>query len=309
MREVVWSGDAISADGVYADVPMDVYHKDLCVAPSVSSSGLRTIALRSPLHFFDNSYLNLEREPEDKPHFVLGRAVHSLLLSEGGFNDDYVVRPAQWKDWRKGEAQEWRGAMLAEGKSILTPENLEQIRGMARAVAAEPEVATLLRGRIERTLIYRHETGVFVKVRPDVIQPEDNASWDLKTTTDASDRAVGNTIRSYGYDQQIALTLECFMRFTDNDPETFFGGDIFVETKRPFAINVKPIDVDDLWRARRVNEWAIRRFAACVEAWDWPAYPDSFEPWRAPEYLRRARDENPELPNPPVPERMNEELA
>ena len=47
----------VSVPGVYA-LSMAEYHGDLCVGPSISSSGLRTIWSRSPAHYFHASPYN-----------------------------------------------------------------------------------------------------------------------------------------------------------------------------------------------------------------------------------------------------------
>jgi len=42
--ELTWDVGKISQQGIYAKIPMSVYHSDCCVGPSISSSGLREIA-------------------------------------------------------------------------------------------------------------------------------------------------------------------------------------------------------------------------------------------------------------------------
>lgn len=297
IAEREWTGGAIAEPGVYAGVPMDAYHGDLCVEPSVSSSGLRLLERKSPLHYYDGSYLNLHREREDKPHFVLGRAVHTLLLSEEGFERDYVVRPAKWRDYKTKLSQEWRDQQLAAGLSIVTTDDLARIEGMAGAIARDPVLAGLLRGRVERTIVWRHEGGVWKKARPDCLPSDDNALSDLKITTDASGEACDRSIRAYGYDQQLALAAEGLAATCGFDMADTYAALLFIEHKRPFATNVKVIEPDDLWRAMRANARAADLFAACVRAWDWPSYADAFEAWRPPDWFRRRRDDDPSLPD------------
>src|SRR5690606_27176305 len=136
------------------------------------SSGLRMLTPPNgcPLKYWDTSYLNPNRAPEeDKEHFALGRAVHTLLLSEQGFRDEYVVRPEEWSDWRSKDARAWRDAEKAKGKTVLVPEDLEHIQGMAERIAGDRTFMDLLQGRIERSIIWKDQTGIWVKSRPDVI--------------------------------------------------------------------------------------------------------------------------------------------
>lgn len=126
-REKEYAGEVISTPGIYKNLPIDVYHSDCCDGPSVSSSGLREIAPPTgcPLKFWDSSYLNPNRaEQEQKDHFNLGHAVHTLLLGEDGFGQKYVVRPKEWKDWRTDAAKEWREEQVKAGKFVLVPEKI-----------------------------------------------------------------------------------------------------------------------------------------------------------------------------------------
>ena len=63
----------ISEPGVYS-LPIEIYHGQPTVGPSISSSGLRTIWAQSPAHYYVDSPLNPKRAPQpDRPAFALGR--------------------------------------------------------------------------------------------------------------------------------------------------------------------------------------------------------------------------------------------
>ena len=116
----------ITTPGIY-DLPIEVYHSDVTDGPSISSSGLRMIEDKSPLHYWDTSPLNPDREPQqDKPYFSLGRAVHTLILGEDGFATNYAVRPEEFPDWRTKAAYAANtfvvaGAMAAGGGASEPP--------------------------------------------------------------------------------------------------------------------------------------------------------------------------------------------
>jgi hypothetical protein len=132
-------GELITKPGVY-DLTMAELSRPAGDGPSISSSGLRTIWSRSPAHFFEESSLNpVPKEPEERPHFSLGRAAHHLLLQgRKGFDDEFVVRPDKWKDWRTADAKEWKADQIAAGKTIITDAELANIAGMGRSLAAHP---------------------------------------------------------------------------------------------------------------------------------------------------------------------------
>jgi hypothetical protein len=300
-----WDGQPIAEPGIYRKVPMADYHGQLTVGPSISSSGLRTIENKSPLHYWATSYLNENRIEDDDENeaFILGRAAHTLLLSEDGFRDDYVVRPekyeddaGKWKPW-SGNAnvcKEWLDARKQEGKTVLLKSQVDAIKGMAENLSKDPIAADLLRGRIERSIVtLDRQTGVWVKSRPDSI-PADGIIADLKTCADASQRGVSRAIIDSGYLMQMALAITSLEEAGQKQINEAVL--LFVEKKPPYAFNIKPLDNGDLYTAMRQNRRALNTFAECLKSGDWPSYPDSTFTWSAPKWWNDRYDNDPTLP-------------
>lgn len=302
--ETDWDGQPIGAPGIFRKVPMEAYHGQLTVGPSISSSGLREIENRSPLHYFATSYLNPDRpEQASSAAMDMGRAVHTLLLSEDGFRDDYVTRPetyeddaGKWKPWN-GHAnvcKEWLARAKADGKTVLTKQQVADIQGMAERLAKNQVAVDLLRGRIERSIItLDKKTGVWVKSRPDSI-PADGMIADLKTCTDASQVAIGRSIVNYGYLQQMALAITSLEEVGQRQVKDAVL--LFVETTYPYAFNIKPLDNSDLYTAMRLNRRALDTFAECLKSGDWPSYADSTLTWSAPKWWSDRHENDPTLP-------------
>lgn len=298
-----WDGKPISEPGIYRSIPMAAYHDQLTVGPSISSSGLRTIENKSPLHYWATSYLNPDRPEEDStPALDFGRAVHTLLLSEDGFRDDYVVRPeayenekGEWKPWN-GNAnvcREWLAARKAEGKTVLLKSQVDDIHGMADRISKNQVAVDLLRGRIERSIITKDKTGVYLKSRPDSI-PADTIIADLKTCADASQVAISRSILNYGYLQQMALAISSLEAVGPSKVNEAVL--LFVETTYPYAFNIKPLDNGDIYTAMRINRRAIDTFAACLAESDWPTYGDSTLTWSAPKWWSDRYEQDNTLP-------------
>jgi len=280
------SGEKVSASGVY-DLDIELYHGDCCVGPSISSSGLRTIERQTPAHYFAGSYLNPDREPEEASRALdMGRACHTLLLGESGFREQFAVRPDQWSDWRTAAAKEWREEQISAGRTVLVPDDLTHIRGMARTLGAHPLVqAGILQGEVERSLIWKdEETGVWLKSRPDVLPVSDGCVVDLKTCADASPEAVQRAILSHGYAMQGALTRRALKQVLKIDMTMFVL--VFVEKAPPYAVSVVEVDQDWIYFAGRQVQRAITTFARCVETGEWPGYADERRVLM-PDWLRR----------------------
>ncbi|PRD42153.1 hypothetical protein C5748_18145 [Phyllobacterium phragmitis] len=295
--ERLWDGKRISEPGIIAKLPINVYHSDCCVAPSISSSGLREIAPPEgcPLKFWDNSYLNPDRAPQvEKDHFSLGRAVHTLLLGEDGFKDDFAVRPDEFPDYRTNAAKAWRAKQIAAGKTVLKNDDLIAIEGMANRVINDRDFIDHLGGRVERTLIIRDQkTGLFIKARPDAI-PADTTIADLKTTADASERGCLTSIKKYNYHMQLALAgtaLEILngRQITDHVL-------LFIEPKRPYAYNIKPVDNQYIWYGARQNRAALDIFADCMSKGFWPTYYSSGYTASPSDFFEKQIENEPSIP-------------
>lgn len=268
-----WDEQKIAKAGIYSGVPMEAYHGDLCVGPSISSSGLRTIEAKTPLHFFASSYLNPDRaEEEQKEALNFGKAAHTLLLSEAGFRDQFAVRPAEFKNWMTKAAKEWRDEQTAAGKSVLLPQHLDAIRGIAKRLDAHPLVQQgILHGLVEHTVVCQDKaTGVWLKIRPDVVPQADGVLVDMKTTTDASPDAVRRTILNFGYPMQGGLGTVVMKEALGLAITDFVL--VFVEKEDPHAVAVTAVDNEWLYWARRQVRRAIDTFARCVDAGEWPGY-------------------------------------
>lgn len=268
-------GQKITQPGIYSGVPMDVYHNDLCDGPSVSHSVLWKVEQRTAKHAFDVWYGNPNRAPpEDKPHLALGRAIHHLAAGEARFLEHFIVRPPKWDSWRKDEAKAWRGDRIREGFDVLTPEDVAAIRGVADAMNEHPTIqAGILKGLVECSIVWKDPvTGLWVKSRPDVIPVDAPMIADLKSTTDASAKSVTNRATDFGYHMQLAIADEGLWQVAGfrADDHTL----VYVETGRPYCINVKPMPGHDIDYGRRQFRRSLDIFAECLKTGEWTGYRD-----------------------------------
>ncbi len=281
-KTIEWDGKPITKPGLYSKIPIEVYHSAaICDGPSVSSSGLRKIFSQSPAHFFAEWPGNQNRvEQDDKPHFSVGRAVHHLMLGEPFFAKLFAQQPDEYPDSKTGEmkpwsnnsnhAKAWKAEQSAAGRAVLTPNDVENIRGMAIRLGKHPLIrAGALNGMIERSIIWKdHSTGIWIKSRPDSIPNDSGDFVDLKTTTSVLHRDLARTIAELGYHQQGALVRSAAREVLGIDSPTFAL--VFVEKTAPWCPRVVTLKDDDLDLGERANRAAIDAMADCLRAKDWP---------------------------------------
>lgn len=270
-----WSGRPIRMPGIYHGVPIDIYHSGkVCVEPSISSSGLRTIFGKSEKHYWCHSPYNPKRiEKEETKALTLGRAAHHLLFGEKNFAKSYIVRPPTLG------GEKWHGSRIAcklwvqdkaeKGLSVITVEQKEAIAGIAESLQEVPLVqAGILNGDIEHSWFCKdRETGVWLKIRPDA-SPNDSLDFaDLKLTRSIFQDDLRRAIREYGYYQQAGLCAEVCKEVTGQPLNSFSF--VFCENEPPYCVKVVTLEPEDISRGIHANRNALRRFAKAMETGKW----------------------------------------
>jgi hypothetical protein len=305
-----WDGGTVAGAGVYSGLPLEQYHgnPEICPGPSISSSGLRQIWADGAASYFWTSPYNPHRKPqEQKDCFDLGRAAHFLILGESSFRRHFAVRPVQWLDWRRKDAQEWREEQRTAGLTVLTPADLETIRGMAGVLPGQkamPESGLansrlikqgLLQGLVEHSLIWRDpEAGVWCRARPDIVRLADCViPVDFKTIATAS---PSKALWDYGYHAQGAMVRDGLLHVAGLEMTAFVL--VFVQSRPPFRVTVHELTpyehpvtgemIDPIALGAAQNRSALRTFATCLAAGEWPAGDGKAVEERMPEWLRHA---------------------
>ena len=278
-----WDGKQITKPGMYSGIPLELYHKaTICDGPSVSSSMLRMIISQSPAHFYAQWEGNPDCvEPKDTRAFILGRALHHLMLGEPFFATLFVIQPKEWPDekgelkpWHNGRkvCKEWNAKQAKAGRAILTPAEVEQIKGMAKSLGKHPLIkppVSALNGAIERSIFWKDKaTGLWLKIRPDAIPGDSGDFVDLKKTTSVQYFDIIRSIEKLGYFQQGALICQGAREVLGIERPTFTL--VFIEDDVPFCPRVVTLKENDLAVGDKANRVALDIFARCLKSGHWP---------------------------------------
>ena len=288
IESVQWDGKPIKSPGLFAGIPLARYHgPNICIGPSVSSSGLRKIMSESPAHFFAEWTENPKRiEPKDTKAFIIGRACHHLLLGERWFSRLFVLRPDKMadretgvmKDWHSNriECKTWAKEQRRLGKTILTAEDIVNIQGMAISLGRHPLVmAGILRGQIERSIIWRDKTtGLWLRSRPDAIPTDSGDFADAKTCLSVKYYEIQKSLNSFGYHQQGALVRMGAQQVLGIDYRHFTFSLVCIEKENPWCPRVVQLKDEDLDLGEQQNRKAIETIANCIKKNDWPGPGD-----------------------------------
>jgi len=273
----------ITEPGIYRGIDLDEYHGPH-VIPSgefaVSSSDLRRAWSMSMAHFHDGWSHNPDRAVKiATPLMIFGTAAHHLLLGEERFSTRYVQEPLEYRDlstakmkkWSNNalECKEWHNKQLRADRIALKSEYYERLKGIGRSLALEPLVQDgILSGAVECSgFVKDSKTGLWIKVRPDVIPTKSGDFVDLKTTTDITDRGIKSSMAQYGYHMQGGLIWE-WAEQLGLPFETFTLA--FAESDRPFCVRMVPVDKEDLLRGKLLCRLMLNQIAACIDAGHYP---------------------------------------
>lgn len=318
--------------GVYAGISNAEYHG----GPGYSKSSL-DIVRRSLAHFkFAQDQRESGVEREETASMRVGSAEHGILLEAEQFENEFALPfdASEWPDalattddlkarlkeyglpvsGKKAELIERLReadptvqilddlkAMHAEdsaGKTILTPAQWRDVRGMRDAAIENPKLCKLLtdpRGRAELSVYWRdEETGLLCRCRPDLWVGD--VVMDIKTTDDARQSAFERSIEKWRYYVQAPFYLDGIKKAVEQSgkplpegleiPKHFVFGPI--EKKAPYLNAIYVLGPQTMEIGRREYREDLKALADAIARDEWPGYSRDIQSIGLPDWrLRR----------------------
>ncbi len=219
-------------------------------------------------------------EEEDRPAFLVGRALHTLVLEgQDAFGKQYAVGgPVNPRTGQPYGANTKAFAQWAaeQGKPVLTLAQLELVNNMARAVRSHQLATELLSSGMPEGVVRTEYCGLPCQVRIDWFDPY-RGIIDLKTCDDLD--WFESDARRYGYVYQVAFYRAVLAKITGILHPVYFIG---VEKREIYRCGVWKVDDCALDSAQRENEAAIEQLKHCVATDTWPTGYEqmrTFCPW------------------------------
>lgn len=221
---------------------------------------------RCPL-LFQKKKLGLVEE-EDRPAFLVGRALHTLVLEgQETFDQQYAmggpVNPRTRQPFgpnTKAFAQ-WAAE---QGKPVLTTAQLELVENMATSVRSHQVAGELLCDGMPEGVVRTEYCNVPYQARIDWFDPRCGIV-ELKTCDDLD--WFESDARRYGYIHQMAFYQALLLQVLAVAMPVHL---IAVEKKEPYRCGVWKVHQDVLDACRSENEQAIDRLRHCQSTDTWP---------------------------------------
>ena len=287
--------------GIYHGIPAAVYH----ALPYVTNTYLKKIN-KCPAN-------GKVEDPDDTKALRFGRAAHVMTLEgDDAFHSECVVlpenapkRPTERQVFAKKPSPEtlyaidwWKSfSANANGKTILSLDDYNTLRGVKDSVRSHPFAKLLLaEGVSETTVIFDVKVNGQVmrcKCRPDRTPSLEMMTLiDLKTAEDVGLEAFRRSCIKYSYFQQSAFYIDGYNSVRhlpmkknaagewEHDkadpvaPEMDAFAFIAVEKKPPYRCEVYTLGGDStyLLRGRESYERALKTEAECRQRGSWPNY-------------------------------------
>jgi hypothetical protein len=256
-------------EGIYNDVPIDVYHQDRSI---ISSTGLKKAKISSR----DFAWY-LAHGSEKSVTFDMGNVFEVMLLDKiNGTNEaekcttifDPSQRPEQDKGITSKKNQDWKNSIFNSDKYVLPlegAESLETVNHMIEAVMAEPVIVKLLNQvQYQQSFVWRDkETGVLCKSRPDFSLGNKRVLVDLKSTKNGSPKDFAKECVNYDYFLQAIMQMEGVLQsgFMEEVDEYFW---IAVQKTEPYNACLYRFQKQDWAMIRAEYRYYLERCARTI---------------------------------------------
>jgi hypothetical protein len=206
---------------------------------------------------------------EDRPAYLVGRALHTLAL-EGRkrFEDEFVVggpiNPKTGEIYGPN-TKAWTEWAEEQGRPVLSLLQFDLVEKMAESVQAHALTVDLLSSGVPEAVIRSIYCDVPCQIRMDWFDPH-RCIVDLKTCDDLT--WFEQDAKRYGYVHQMAFYRAIVMQAIGIPMPVQF---IAVEKKEPFRCGVWHVDMDILAQTQRENEAAIERLKRSQMSNTWPS--------------------------------------
>lgn len=274
----------IPRKGIYSGILNAEYHGD---KHSYSSSLIKLMNVPA----LGEHYLN--NPPEYKDCYRIGTAIHTFLLEPELFDDQFFsgINCARRS---KEEKQTWgdfftsHGAIGSEiitkpaakwyaefqkqtGRSILTDDELKEIKAMAESVGKNKQAMELLIGGDAEQSVYwtDKETGLNLRCRPDFLNAHCS---DLKSVQSVKPQFFAKKAYDLGYHISQGMYQDGLMKVTGEFKPFRF---ICIEKTAPYLCAVYSLDDESAELGYNTYKSNLKKLAECLDSGIWPGYEDN----------------------------------
>tara|TARA_R110002153_G_scaffold222612_5_gene375060 strand:+ start:1824 stop:2741 length:918 start_codon:yes stop_codon:yes gene_type:complete len=191
--------------------------------------------LESPRKFYYERNNPKEDDP-DKRHFAIGSATHELTMEPEYFYENYAVSKKFDKRTKAGKEAYNEFAELNKNKVIINEVEMAMIKEMSVNAKLNKTFLEFLEDSICEVSCYTKdpETGLHIRMRPDMLPQSRNTIVDIKTCRSGSPKGFKKDCYSYGY----SLSAAYYTHFLKRENYVFAA----LESQAPYQTSLYALD-------------------------------------------------------------------
>lgn len=190
----------------------DTFAEYLGKKDHISASDIKNF-LQSP-RYYQYKTFEEERKEKEERHFIIGSALHELILEPELFKHNYIVSPKYDMRTTKGKEAYAEFQKGAEGKTILNYDEFEMIVQMGLSASQNPTFTELIVDSYRELSCYTEdpETGLKLRMRPDCFAKNKSTITDIKSCLQSNYKSFKSDIYKYGYSISTAFYMDFLKR-------------------------------------------------------------------------------------------------
>jgi hypothetical protein len=216
------------------DYVKDTFEEYLGKKDHISASDIKNF-LQSPRYYF---YKTFEEERVDKGerHFIVGSALHELILEPELFKETYIVSPKFDMRTTKGKEAYAEFVSQSEGKTLLNIDEYEMIVRMGESASRNETFRELIVDSYRELSCYTEDskTGLKLRMRPDSFAKNKSTITDLKSCLQSNYKSFKSDVYKYGY----SITTAFYMDFLKRENYVFCA----IEKQAPYQTALYMLD-------------------------------------------------------------------
>ena len=192
----------------------------------ISASDIKNF-LVSPRYYFYKKYEEEKKESVER-HFIIGSALHELILEPEFFKNNYLVTPKFDMRTNVGKTAHAEFLQQAEGKVLLNIEEYEMIVKMGQSASENETFLELIWDSYRELSCYTidEKTGLDLKMRPDSFAKNKSTITDIKSCQKSSYKDFKGDVYKFGY----SITSAFYKDFLNRENYVFCA----IEKQAPY---------------------------------------------------------------------------
>jgi exodeoxyribonuclease VIII len=242
----------------------DTFQEYLNNKTHISASDIKNFLI-SPAYYFYKKFLEPKSDEEHK-HFIIGTALHELILEPEMFKSNYIISPKYDLRTKEGKKDALEFKEKNFDKVLLNADDYEMIVNMATVAGENKTFVELLKDSYRELSCYTidDKTKLDLRLRPDCFSLNKCTIVDIKTCQSSSYKSFKSDIYKFQY----SISSAFYCDFLGRENYVFCA----IEKTKPYQTALYMISDDMLQYGREQYRLALDLMRWCIDNFYYPSY-------------------------------------